>query len=164
MNGAAVLLLSLGKWRYFLTGIALAALFYTVVRSISALMQPLGEFLRFTGTCTALHRENGQTALELRFTDARRLTHTAAFVTDHADAEALSTGDEVRFVIKSAVFSAGSYPQTIGDAASAHGDILLYGAYRSALAAQMLKTALLRLLLCALAAAVFIAAMKLCFP
>ena len=164
MTGTAVFLLSLGKWRYFLTGLALSLLLYTVMRTFSALTAPLFTYYRFTGTCTGIRRGQGTAILTVSFTDRNRLTRTAAFVTRHPSAEAIQVQDTVRFAIRRSEYAAGCWPQSADEPQGADGALLLDADYRHILAAVLGRTAVLRLLCCAAAAAGFLAAMKLCFP
>ena len=154
---------SLGKWRYFLTGLPLAVLFALVCRACGQIASLLGERRVFRGTCERVQRLADRTVLCVSFQDAARLSHRAAIVSRSPDAGLLHEGDAVAFAMRRAVFSAGSYAQSPADACE-NGDILLRREYRSQLRRRLFRTLLVNLLICGAALAVFLAAMHLCFP
>ena len=156
-------ILSLGKWRYLITGIAFAILFGTVCRAVGKLLSHIGRRVCFTGTCTASGSDQQQTVLAVQFTDGSRLTHTAAFRTSAPEANTLHPGDKASIAIRTEIFAAGTYPDALPDA-RANGDILLRAEYRRALAAALLKELIVQLVVCGTALTVFLIAMHICFP
>ena len=156
----SAVLLSLGKWRYLIAGTALALLFGLICRAVGKLFSLRGQWLLFTGTCTEIARINEKNAVAVRFTDVHRLHHTAAFCTGDPD---IQCGDPVRFAIRTAAFSAGTFPQHTEQADTA-GDILSYPAFRSMRLRTFCRTLCTELLICGAALAVFVMTMKFCFP
>ncbi|MBR6419372.1 MAG: hypothetical protein IKS42_03475 [Oscillospiraceae bacterium] len=156
--------LSLGKWRYFLTGLPLAVLLGLIVRALGKLAEPFGMWRRFTGTCEAVSEADGRTLLTVSFQDSRRLAHTAAFYTEHPDAKSLHPGDETVIALRSEVFAAGSYA---GNPAAAHENdskVLLRAEHRAWLRRTLLRVLIRELLLVGAALGVFLFAMHFCFP
>lgn len=160
MHTAAMLLVSLGKWRYFITGTAFAILFGLICRACGKLLEPFGIWRRFSGTCTDAVPQDGRTAVTVTFADSRRVSHTAAFLTE----EPFSAGSDVQIAIKAEVFAAGAYPQTLAQAAEAGGDLITGHAYRRWIRNTLFRELALQLVICGIALAVFIAAMRICFP
>lgn len=160
---ATLWILSLGKWRYLITGIALAVLFGMICRAAGKLLSHFSKRICFTGTCTAAAAHEQQTAVAVQFTDGSRLTHTAAFRTSAPEAALLHPGDKAVVAIRTEIFASGEYPETLADA-RANGDILLRSEYRKMLAAALLRELLVQLICCGIAFAVFLIAMHTCFP
>lgn len=163
MPSLLILARSLGKWRYFLTGLPLAVLFGLVCRAFGQIASLLGERCVFRGECESVQHRGDGTVLCVRFQDAARLSHSAAFISRSPDAVSLHEGDAVAVAMRRAVFSAGSYAQSPADARD-NGDILLRREYRRQLRRSLLRTLLVNLLICGAALAVFLIAMHFCFP
>lgn len=155
---------SLGKWRYFLTGLPLAVLLGMIVRAFGKLTEPFGRWRVFSGTCTGITKADDGYVLTVRFQDSKRLTHTAAFRSRHASLQSLSAGDDVTIAIRTEIFAAGSYTADPAQAAENDGDILLRAEHRVWLLRTLLRTLLRELILCGIALLVFLAAMHFCFP
>lgn len=160
MLTAAMLLASLGKWRYVITGTAFALLFGLFCRACGKLLAPFGIRRRFSAVCTAAEPQNGKTAVTVTFTDSRRITHTAAFLTE----EPVAAGSELQIAVRAEVFASGVYPQSIAQAAEAGSDVITGNAYRKQLRNTLLRELAVQLLICGIALAVFVAAMRICFP
>lgn len=153
---------SLGKWRYFLTGLPLAVLFGLVCRAFGLLARILGEMQVFRGTCEET-APGEPTRVLVCFQDSNRLSHKAALVTSSQHAARLEKGGSVQIAMRRTVFAAGSYPQTLAEAAD-NGDILLRAEYRRALRRRLTRTMLPQLLICGIALAVLLIAVRICFP
>ena len=154
----------IGKWRYFLTGLSLVVLVGLVCQAIGRLMTPLQAWRKFHGTCTEVIQTGTQSILCVQFQDAKQLSHSAAFRTEHASAAALHTGDPVAFAIRTDTFTAGCYADTAEAAAQNDGKILLRAEHRALLSQTLLRMLLRELIRCGIAFAVFLLAMKVCFP
>lgn len=159
MYSALILMRSLGKWRYFITGSTIALLFGLVIRAISKLTAPLGERRVFRGTVTEILPAEDKTALKVSFLDAHGISHTAAFFSD-APAE---IGTELRFAMNAELFASGNFPQKTADITASDG-IYSLSVHRKLLRRQMMRAFFSGMLSCGLAAVLFVAAMKLCFP
>ena len=160
MLAAAMMLISLGKWRYLITGTAFALLFGLICRAGSRLLAPLQIWRRFSGTCTAVTPAGTQMAVTVEFQDRRRIRHTAAFLTD----EPVSVGETLRFALKADAFSAGAYPQDAAHAAEAGEDLLTNRAYHRRLRNILLRELLLQTVTCGIGLALCYAAVRICFP
>lgn len=161
MPFAVWLAASLGKWRYFLSGAAFALLFGLVCRASGRLLMPLGVWRCFSGVCTGSEPQNGKNAVAVQFSDSRRVTHTAAFLTDD---EVPAAGEEMRIALRAEVFASGAYPQELRKAAEAGGDIITGRAYRRWLRHTILRELCVQLLCCGAALALFVVVMRICFP
>lgn len=161
MTAAALLLMS-GIWRYLIPGTALAVLSGLVCRTFGKLLALPAQWRRFTGTCTETVQENGKTAIAVQFTDGHMLQHTAAFCLPEPAASAVRRGDSVRFAMRAEAFSSGSYPQCTADASAADG-ILSDTAFRRMRLRETCRVLLSQTVLCGIALAAFMIAMKLCF-
>ena len=150
--------LALGKWRYFITGALLALLFGLCCRAIGRLLSPLGVWRVFSGSVT----ESDGRRVCAAFTDSHRIPHTAAFLLP--EETALRPGDPLKFAVRAAVFSAGTYPQALHEISDSAQDILPHAAYRAWLRRTLLRTLMRELILCGMALAAFLVSMKLCFP
>lgn len=155
-----MLMHTLGKWRYFLTGSALALLFALIVRGIGSVLHPLTEWQSFRGTLKDITMRNGQKILTVAFTDSRRLQHTVCFSAG-SDAQA---GDEIPFAMQRSLFLSGSYPQQPEQAAESEDKILLHDAYCRNLFRQILRILAVRLILCLAAALLCAVTVRFCFP
>ena len=160
MYAAWMLAASLGKWRYFIAGSALAVFLGLLIRTCGRVLAPLGERRVFTGKVTEAQQRSGRTALTVAFTDDRRLSHTAAFLSD----EPAEAGAEIRFAIRAELFASGEYPQKLADAEKAGSDILSCRAHKSLLRRRICREMILGLLLSGIALGAVILAMKFCFP
>ena len=160
MSCSAVLL-SAGKWRWFLTGLAFAVLFGLICRAAGTFFARAGQWRQFSGTCTRIAQQNGKTAVAVQFTDANRLTHTAAFF---VSASGIQCGDPVRFAVLTEAFVSGTYPQTLSDAEKSGGTVLHISEYRSLHLRRTFRLLLSQLALCGAALAVFLLTARLCFP
>ncbi len=160
----AMMLLSIGKWRYFLAGLALAVFLGLLCRAAGRLMQPFSEWRIFRGICRETAPQNGSTAVAVDFTDHRQLSHTAAFCTAHPAAAKLQKGDPVQIAVQRTVFAAGDYPQSLPDARRASGGILLRQEQRRLISIAFLRILCRQILLCGGALAVFLIVMQVCFP
>lgn len=149
-----------GKWRYLLTGLPLAVLLGLIVHAVGQLAVPFGMWRRFRGTCNENTPEEGAHLLSVTFHDGRHLTHTAVFRTDAPEAASLHAGDDVDFAIRSEIFVAGSYE----NAPDRSGDIVLRTTHRRWLLRSVLLTLLREAVKCCIAFAVFLLAMRVCFP
>lgn len=161
LRGAAA---SVGRWRYFLTGLPLAVLLGMIVRALGKLAEPFGMWMRFSGICETVTETDGQYTLCVRFQDRRRLTHTAAFRTAHPSAANIRAGEQVSFAVRTELFTAGSYAQTADAAHENDGGFLLRAAHRTWLLRTIGAVLLRELLLCTAALVVFLLAVYLCFP
>ncbi len=98
--------------RYLLTGAAAVLLLGCFCRMLGKIMQPFAEWVSFTGKCiSAVQTEHG-TRLQVAFTDANRLHHTAVFLTDHPNAAGIQQGDAVKISLRAKAFVSGEYPDT----------------------------------------------------
>ncbi|MBR3267608.1 MAG: hypothetical protein IKI58_02615 [Oscillospiraceae bacterium] len=159
-NFAAVLL-RLGNWRYFLTGLALLLLIVLWLRAFGKLLEPFAKWRIFRGICT---ETDGSGALTVTFTDAHRLRHTAAFRSDEPEAASLHPGDRVRIALRTEIYISGEYPAEIGNAAQAGRDILLRSEQQRILRAELLRTLAVQLLICGAVLTVFLITKRFCFP
>lgn len=158
------ILVSLGKWRYFLTGVPMAALLGLTVRAIGKLLTPFGERRSFRGTVEQkADGPDGMTDLLIRFQDASRLRHTAALRTADRAARGLMPGDSAGISVRTEIFAAGSYPQSLSEITGS-GDVILRQEARRLLIRRLLRTLTAELLICGAALAVFLTAMHFCFP
>lgn len=157
MPAAALLLVSLGKWRYFITGLTIAVFAGLLLRTVSRAAAPPGKWLRFRGKCIAAEPRGSRFAAEIAFTDRSRLRHTAALLTD----EPLAPEEEAVIAIRTEVFAAGAYPQKLAEADSQ--DVLSGAAYKKLLRRQIGKELLTGLVLCGISLATVILTMHICF-
>ena len=160
----AVMLLSIGKWRYFLTGLALAVFLGLLCRAAGRLAEPFSVWRGFRGVCRGTQPRGDLTAVAVDFTDHRQISHTAAFCCAQPDAAELSAGDPVEIAVQRSVFEAGDYPHALADAPAAKGTILLRRAQRRLTAVLFLRVLCRQILLCGGALAVFLTVMRICFP
>lgn len=149
------------KWGWFLTGLAFAVLFGLICRAFGKLLALPGQWRQFTGTCTQSVQKNGKNAVAVQFTDANRLTHTAAFF---ASGSGIQCGDEVRFALRTEAFLSGAYPQNAADAEETGNAVLPAAEFRRMRLRETVRLLLLQTLICGTALAVFVMTMKLCFP
>ncbi len=156
--------LQLGKWRYFLTGLSFAVLFGLICRAAGKLVEPFGRWRRFRGICTACTETDGQYTVSASFSDAKHLHHTVSFRTKDGTAAGLRTDETVSFAIRTEVFLTGSYAGEAEKAAENDGSVLLLREHRAWLRHQLLRIFLRELLICGIALAIFVYAMKVCFP
>ena len=158
-----LLLMPTGRLRYFLSGLALALLLLTVCRTVGRLFAVFGRRRVFRGVCTESRPDQAGTALCVQFQDAGMLHHSAAFVTQEAAARELRAGDAAAVAIRTAVFASGSYAQEPSQP-DRSGDIVLLRVYRREICRALLKTLLVRSLICGAALAVFLLTVRFCFP
>ena len=158
MNADATLLVVLGKWRWLITGSALAVLLGLICRAGGRLLAPLQTYRRFDGTCTAVSRAGTQNAVTVSFSDRNRIQHTAVLLTD----DAVSAGMPLRVAVRRSVFASGALPQNAAEAAA--GDVITERAYRRQLRNILLRELFIQSLTCGIALAVCLIAVKLCFP
>ena len=156
MPAAALLLISLGKWRYFITGLAVAVFAGLLLRTVSRVSAPPGKWRRFRGKCTAAEPHGSRTAALIAFTDRSRLRHTAALLTDTP----LAPEDDAVIAIRTEVFAAGAYPQTLAEASDK--DILTGAECKRLIRRQMGRELLTGLILCGIALGAVILTMRLC--
>ncbi len=160
MAAVWMLMRTLGKWRYFLTGSALALLFALIVRGIGRIIQPLTEWQSFRGTVTDTASQNGETLLTVSFTDSRRLRHTVCFPAKTA----VQTGNAIRFAMQRSLFLSGNYPQTTAQAAESAEQILPHDAYRRSMIRQIMRTIAMQLMIWLAAALISAVTVRSCFP
>ena len=111
----------------------------------------------FTGKCTAAEPHGSRTAALITFTDRSRLRHTAALLTDTP----LAPEDDAVIAIRTEVFAAGAYPQTLAEASDK--DILTGAECKRLIRRQMGRELLTGLILCGIALGAVILTMRLCF-
>ena len=157
-------MLRLGKWRYLITGAALALLFGLLCRGLSRILRPLTRWQRFSGTLLAAERQDTQALLTVAFTDSRRVRHTVAFPAALPAERMPQPGTPIRFAMDCALFVSGSYPQDAASAAEAQGKILLSDACRRLLVKEIVHEFAVQLLTWLAAALLCYAAVRLCFP
>lgn len=160
MAAVWMLMRTLGKWRYFLTGSALALLFALVVRGLGRIFLPLTEWQSFRGTVEDIAEQNAQTLLTVTFTDSRLLQHKVCFPAETG----AKAGDEIRFAMQRSLFLSGDYPQNPAHAAESAGRILLRDAQRRQLLRQILQRAAGYILLWIAAAVLCAVTIRFCFP
>ena len=165
MQAAVFFLISLGKWRYLLTGVPLAVLFGLTVRAIGALTAPFGERRMFQAECLSAEQADGMMCLTVRFQDAKRLNHTAAFFSEDPALQGISAGEPVRIAVRTQDFCAGSYPSSAEELTgnAPDGVILTVREYRRQRRGVLLGIFLRQLFICGAALAVFLTAMHVCF-
>lgn len=157
------ILRSLGKWRYLLTGVPIAAAFGLLCRNIGKLAEPAAQWYCFTGECTAATPTSEGTQLRVCFSDRHRLSHDVMFCTPHPHAAALQAGDTVSIAIRREIFIAGSYPANTPEPQAARSVYLRVEQKR------FVRRALLRILVlgvceCGISISIALLAMHFCFP
>ncbi len=165
MQASQFFWISLGKWRYLLTGIPLAVLFGLIVRAIGLLTAPFGERRQFAAECLSAEPRGDFCCMTVRFQDTKRLKHTAAFLSADPALAGISPGDTVRIAVKTDAFCAGSYPASPDalEHSTPDGIILTAKEYRKKRRIVLLGILLRQILLCGAALAVFLTAMHFCF-
>ena len=159
MQPVGMLLLRLGKWRYFLTGLAICVFAGLLCRAAGKLLGLFGVWQRFRGTCTAVH-ENG--AVTVTFTDRHQIPAQAVLFP--AKEDIVQTGDTVLFAVRTDLFCAGTYPQTPEAAAEIPDAILPAAVQRTRTLRAFFRLLLIQLAVCGIAFAGLMLTVKLCFP